>query len=94
MVGVGIGRAVSQSNSSDAHRSHVSRWQHVESQIMDWILRGDARPGTLINELELSRQFGVATASIREFLIRFSRFGLIEKRPNSGGLFKGFTTDL
>jgi DNA-binding GntR family transcriptional regulator len=70
-----------------------SRTQHVESQIMEWILRGDARPGTLINELELSRQFGVATASIREFLIRFSRFGLIEKRPNSGWLFKGFTRD-
>jgi DNA-binding GntR family transcriptional regulator len=70
-----------------------SRTQHVESQLMDWILRGDARPGTLINELELARQFGVATASIREFLIRFSRFGLIEKRPNSGWLFKGFTTE-
>jgi DNA-binding GntR family transcriptional regulator len=70
-----------------------SRTEHVEGRVMDWILRGDARPGTLINELELARQFGVATASIREFLIRFSRFGLIEKRPNSGWLFKGFTRD-
>ncbi|MCX7302947.1 MAG: GntR family transcriptional regulator [Hyphomicrobiales bacterium] len=69
----------------------TSRTQHVESRFMDWMLRGDTRPGTLINELELARQFSVATASIREFLIRFSRFGLIEKRPNSGWLFKGFT---
>ena len=50
-------------------------------------------PGTTINELELARQFGVATTSIREFLNRFQRFGLIEKRPNGGWVFKGFTTD-
>ena len=42
---------------------------------MEWMLRGGANPGTLINELELARQFGVATNGIREFLIRFSRFG-------------------
>jgi len=57
------------------------------------MLRGDTRPGASINELELARQFGVATNVIREFLIRFSRFGLIEKRPNTGWLFKGVTED-
>lgn len=68
----------------------TSRNTHVERHFMEWMLRGDTRPGTFINELELARQFGVATTGIREFLIRFSRFGLIEKRPNSGWLFKGF----
>ena len=48
-------------------------------------------PGTAINELELARRFGIATTGIREFLNRFQRFGLIEKRPNAGWLFKGFT---
>ena len=57
------------------------------------MLRGGVKPGTLINELELARQFGVATNGIREFLIRFSRFGLVEKKRNSGWLFKGFTED-
>ena len=71
----------------------VSRHEHVEQQFMEWMLRGGATPGTLINELELARQFGVATTGIREYLIRFSRFGLIEKRSNSGWLFKGFTQD-
>lgn len=69
----------------------TSRNEHVEQQFMEWMLRGDAKPGTLINELELARQFGVATNGIREFLIRFSRFGLIEKKFNSGWLFNGFT---
>jgi len=58
---------------------------------MEWLLRDDAHPGTAINELELARQFGVATTGIREFLNRFQRFGLIEKRPNAGWVFKGFT---
>jgi DNA-binding GntR family transcriptional regulator len=65
----------------------------VEKRFMEWMLRGDAKPGSTINELELARQFGVATTGIREFLNRFRRFGLIEKRPNAGWLFKGFTED-
>ncbi len=64
----------------------------VEKRFMEWMLRDNARPGTAINELELARQFGVATTGIREFLNRFQRFGLIEKRPNSGWVFKGFTS--
>jgi len=69
----------------------VSTSHQVETQFMEWMLRGDAKPGTLINELDLARQFGVATTGIREFLNQFRRFGVIEKRPNAGWLFKGFT---
>jgi DNA-binding GntR family transcriptional regulator len=63
----------------------------VEKRFMEWMLRDDTRPGAAINELDLARQFGVATTGIREFLNRFQRFGLIEKRPNAGWLFRGFT---
>jgi DNA-binding GntR family transcriptional regulator len=69
----------------------VSMSEQVEKRFMEWMLRDNAEPGTSINELELARQFGVATTGIREFLNRFQRFGLIEKRPNSGWVFKGFT---
>jgi DNA-binding GntR family transcriptional regulator len=65
----------------------------VEKRFMEWMLRDDTRPGTSINELDLARQFGVATTGIREFLNRFQRFGLIEKRPNAGWVFKGFTAN-
>jgi DNA-binding GntR family transcriptional regulator len=65
--------------------------EQVEKRFMEWMLRDDLRPGTAISEIELARQFGVATAPIRDFLNRFQRFGLIEKRPNAGWLFKGFT---
>lgn len=69
----------------------VSLSDQVERRFMEWMLRDNARPGTAINELELARRFGIATTGIREFLNRFQRFGLIEKRPNAGWVFKGFT---
>lgn len=71
----------------------VSTSEQVESHFMEWMLRADTKPGTLINELELAREFNVGTTGIREFLNRFQRFGLIEKRRKSGWLFKGFTQD-
>ncbi len=64
----------------------------VERRFMEWMLRDNLSPGTTINELDMARRFGVATTGIREFLNRFQRFGLIEKRPNAGWAFKGFTT--
>jgi DNA-binding GntR family transcriptional regulator len=70
----------------------VSISAQVEKSFMLWISRDDPRPGTLINELELARKFGIATTIIREFLNRFQRFGLIEKRRNAGWVFNGFTT--
>lgn len=69
----------------------ISTSDQVEKQFLEWMLRDDAQPGTLINELELARQFSVGTTGIREFLNRFSRFGLIEKRRNSGWVFQGFS---
>ena len=71
----------------------MSTSAQVEKKFMEWMLRADLQPGDVINELDLARQFGVSTSGIREFLNRFSRFKLIEKRPNSGWCFRGFTRD-
>ena len=65
----------------------------IERSFMRRILAGGAEPGMQINELELAREIGTGTTSVREFLIRFSRFGLIEKRPNSHWILKGFTRE-
>ena len=56
---------------------------------MEWMLRGDTKPGALINELDLARQFGVATTGIREFLNQFRRFGVIEKTAQCGLAVQG-----
>ena len=65
----------------------------VEKRFMKYILDGDCRPGQQINGLDLARQFGVSTSAIRDYLSRFSQFGLLEKRLNGGWMFKGFTRD-
>lgn len=71
----------------------VSAAAQVETRFMEWMLRGDLKPGAAINALDLARQFGVSTTGIREFLNRFARFGLIERRPNAHWVFKGFNRD-
>ncbi|MEP9372116.1 GntR family transcriptional regulator [Mesorhizobium sp. KR1-2] len=65
--------------------------QIIERSFMRRLLAEGAQAGMQINELELAREIGVGTTSVREFLIRFSRFGLIEKRRNSHWVLKGFT---
>ncbi|MFZ1661632.1 MAG: GntR family transcriptional regulator [Paracoccaceae bacterium] len=69
----------------------IPQSKRFEQEFMSYILRGNARPGTFLNELDLARRFGVATTMVREFLNRFQRVGLIDKRPNGGWVFKGFT---
>jgi len=65
----------------------------VEKRFMKWILDGDCKPGQQINGLELARQFGVSTSAIRDYLNRFSQFGLLERRPSGSWVFKGFTQE-
>ncbi|MGO8799520.1 MAG: GntR family transcriptional regulator [Roseiarcus sp.] len=65
----------------------------VEKRFMQWILRGDCRPGRQIDSLELARQFGVSTSAIREYLKGFSQFGLLERRSSGGWIVKGFTKE-
>jgi DNA-binding GntR family transcriptional regulator len=63
----------------------------IERSFMRRILSKGASPGDLINEADLAREIGVSTSAVREFLIRFSRFGLIEKQRNRSWVLKGFT---
>lgn len=65
----------------------------VETAFMEYILGGDLAPGTILRESELVREFGASTSAVREYLIRFSRFGLIRKEPNRHWVLAGFTKD-
>lgn len=71
----------------------VSASQRVETQFMEYTLGGDLKPGTILRESELVREFGASTTVVREYLIRFSRFGLIEKEPNRHWVLRGFTRE-
>ena len=56
----------------------------IRQVLMDRIYQSDLPPGAEFSEAELARAAGTSTISVREFLIEFSRHGLIEKKPQGG----------
>lgn len=63
----------------------------LPSVFMEYIFARELSPGTTLHESDLAKEFGVSSTVVREFLIRFSRFGLIEKKPNRHWVLNGFT---
>jgi DNA-binding GntR family transcriptional regulator len=58
--------------------------ERVRQVLMERIYHSDLPPGAEFSEVELARAAGVSTISVREFLIDFSRYGLIERKPHGG----------
>jgi DNA-binding GntR family transcriptional regulator len=56
----------------------------IERAFMQRMLLGDWRPGQHFSETDLAGDSGASAASVREFLIGFSRYHLIEKQPRRG----------
>ena len=67
-----------------------SRGDLVERRFMEMVLSGQIAPGGRLSEAELARHIGVSTASVREFLIGFSRYGLLQKGGRGGWRFGAF----
>lgn len=65
----------------------------VERTFMQMVLKGDYRPGQVISSVQLARQSGTSTTAVREYLMRFSQFGLLERRANGGWIFNGLSAD-
>lgn len=67
--------------------------EKVETAFIKYVLDGELKPGAIIRESDLVREIGVSASVIREYLIKFSRFGLIEKKPNRHWVLRGFTRE-
>jgi DNA-binding GntR family transcriptional regulator len=67
-----------------------TRLEKIEQTFMQRVLIGDLSPGQHFSEKDLARETGTSTASVREFLIRFSRFGLIRQRSRGGWILCAF----
>jgi len=67
--------------------------ERVRQVLMELIYHGDWPPGTEFSEAHLARAAGVSTISVREFLIGFSRYGLIRKKPQGGWRLCAFDRD-
>lgn len=69
-----------------------SNTEQLQDMLMQLIYQRDLPPGAQFTEAELSRVAGVSTIAVREFLIGFSRNGLIEKNPRGGWRLCAFDT--
>lgn len=69
-----------------------SATEQLQQTLMEWIYERDLPPGAEFTEAEMSRMAGVSTVAVREFLIGFSRNGLIEKNPRGGWRLCAFDT--
>lgn len=67
--------------------------EQLEKRFLDWVLRMDVPPGTVLNVAELSKDFSVATHTLQEFFSSLSRFGIVSRRPRGGWVLDGFTAD-
>lgn len=67
----------------DTSNKASSKEEVIEQYFLALINRGQLRPGEKFSELELAKGSGCNTITVREFLIKFSRFGLIEKKPRA-----------
>jgi len=69
-----------------------SATEQLQQILMERIYERDLPPGAEFTEVELSRAAGVSTIAVREFLIGFSRNGLIEKTPRGSWRLCAFDT--
>jgi len=67
--------------------------EQLEERFLDWVLRMDVPPGTVLNVAELSKDLSVATHTLQEFFSSLSRFGIVSRRPRGGWVLYGFTRD-
>lgn len=63
----------------DLGTSELSQSESVDSYCIQQLLSGRFRAGDRISELKLAREANVSTSSVREALLRISRFWIIEK---------------
>ncbi|MBU0643743.1 MAG: GntR family transcriptional regulator [Alphaproteobacteria bacterium] len=63
----------------------------AEERFLEWVMRSDLAPGTVLREVEVARILSVPVPQVRELLIRFEPNGLIEKNTHKNWVLNGFT---
>jgi DNA-binding GntR family transcriptional regulator len=67
--------------------------RHVYDGLREAILNLNMRPGTMLDETELSHQYGVSRSPVREAIIRLAAEGLVTTLPNRGAMVATFDID-
>jgi len=58
--------------------------QNVTESLRDWILHGQLRPGSRLEELPLAEKLGVSRTPVRAALATLANEGLIDHQPKRG----------
>jgi len=74
-------REVTEADSYDIKDKNSTKDVQIEKHFLDLINTGNLLPGDRFSELSLAKNSGCTTITVREFLIKFSNNGLIEKIP-------------
>ena len=75
---------------SNPRRPRGTGASYVHEQLKNRILHLELMPGTLLDETEISRQFGVSRSPVREALIRLSAEGLVQNFRNRTAIVAQF----
>jgi DNA-binding GntR family transcriptional regulator len=73
-----------------ARRPRGTGASYVHEQLKNKILHLELMPGTLLDETDISRQFGVSRSPVREALIRLSAEGLVQNFRNRTAIVAQF----
>lgn len=65
----------------DIENKNSTKDEQIEKYFLNLINTGQLLPGDRFSELSLAKNSGCTTITVREFLIKFSNYGLIEKIP-------------
>lgn len=64
--------------------------QNVTESLRDWILHGQLRPGSRLEEIPLAEKLGVSRTPVRAALATLASEGLIDHQPKRGYLVRTF----
>lgn len=64
---------------------------YLQTAFMNLILKEEIKPGRHFSEATIARRLECSPTSVREFLIKLSRFGFVRKEPQKHWVLEGFT---
>jgi len=70
-----------------------SMQEEIELAFMNWMMRERVLPGARISEAELRRRFNASSSTVREFLMKLSRFGFVRKEAHRNWILDGISND-
>jgi DNA-binding GntR family transcriptional regulator len=82
--------AAKKAAANSARRPRGTGASYVHEQLKNKILHLELMPGTLLDETDISRQFGVSRSPVREALIRLSAEGLVQNFRNRTAIVAQF----